>query len=132
MDRGLVRGMVLWLAVMLAETVHGVLRGLMLVPYLGESDAARAGWPIGLLLVLLISVIGIRWTGLSSARDLLRLGALWAIATALFELLVGVLRGLDAEGLLSAADPRTGSILYSAIIMALAPLIASRLARPRR
>jgi hypothetical protein len=46
------RGMILWLVIMLVETTHGVLRGLFLAPHLGESNAARVGWPIGLLLVL--------------------------------------------------------------------------------
>ncbi|WP_395685854.1 hypothetical protein [Aestuariivirga sp.] len=124
------RGMILWLVIMLVETTHGVLRGLFLAPHLGESNAARVGWPIGLLLVLLVSIVGIRWTRVSGRPALLRLGGLWAAATALFEVLVGVLRGLDGPALLAAIDPRTGSVFYSAIVMFLAPVLAWRLSRP--
>lgn len=129
--KAMTRGMILWLVIMVAETVHGVLRGAVLSPYLGESQSARIGWPVGVLLVLIISVTGLRWTGLSGNWTLLRLGAVWAAATVAFELLIGLLRGLDGTALLAAINPLTGSIAYSAIVMLMAPLLAWRMSRRR-
>ena len=60
------RGLLVFLGIMAVETVHGVLRGLFLVPRVGEETAARLGWPVGMVLVLLISTLAIGWTGLSA------------------------------------------------------------------
>lgn len=123
------RGLAVWLLIMLIETAHGVLRGLFLTPYVGWETASRIGWPIGLALVILVSVLTIRWIGVTGAAPLLRLGAVWAVLTAGFELLIGVARGLDNVQLLASLDPRSGSVLYSAAAMLLAPLAADWLRR---
>lgn len=125
----MMRGVAVWVLIMLIETLHGVLRGLFLAPHVGEETASRIGWPVGLALVFLVSLLTIRWTGITGASSLLRLGAVWALLTVGFELLIGVLRGLDQAQLLAALDPRTGSIPYSAIVMFLAPLMADRFRR---
>jgi hypothetical protein len=38
-----------------------------------------------------------------------------------------VLRGLDQQALLATLDPRSGSVMWSAALMLLAPLLAARL-----
>ncbi|PZF76303.1 hypothetical protein DK847_14025 [Aestuariivirga litoralis] len=121
------RGLMVWLLIMVAETVHGVLRGLLLVPLTGAAAAERIGWPVAALLVLAITTLAIGWTGLATPRQLLRLGVVWAVLTVLFELGIGALRGLDAQGLAAALNPLTGSVPWSAALMVLAPLIAARL-----
>jgi len=121
------RGFLVWLLIMVAETVHGVLRGLLLVPLTGAAAAERIGWPVAALLVLAITTLAIGWTGLATPRQLLRLGVAWAVLTVLFELGIGALRGLDAKGLAAALNPLTGSVPWSAALMVLAPLIAARL-----
>jgi len=121
------RGLLVFLGIMAAETVHGVLRGLFLVPRVGEETASWLGWPAGMGIVLLISYLSIGWTGLRARMDLLRLGAAWAVLTAAFELTIGILRGMGAAELLAALNPITGTIAYSAAVMLFAPLIAARL-----
>jgi hypothetical protein len=121
------RGLLVWLGIMLVETVHGVLRGLFLAPRLGEEQAARIGWPLGLVIVLLVSLLTIRWTGVQGTRRLLALGALWAVLTAGFEVAVGLARGLGEDQIMAALHPATGTIPYSALMMLLAPLAAARL-----
>lgn len=128
---GMGRGLLIWLLIMLVETVHGVLRGALLAPYIGAAAAERAGWPIAAALVMTVALLTIRWTGLSGLPKLLQLGAAWAMLTLLFELAVGALRGLDATALLAALNPLSGSIAWSAGLMFLAPVLAARL-RGRR
>lgn len=123
----MLRGLLVFLGIMAAETVHGVLRGLVLVPRVGEETASWLGWPVGMGIVLLISYLSIGWTGLRARTDLLRLGVVWAVLTAAFEVMIGVLRGMGAAELLAALNPLAGTILYSAAVMLLAPLIAARL-----
>jgi hypothetical protein len=121
------RGLLLFLAIMAAETVHGVLRGLFLVPRVGEDMASWLGWPVGVGLVLLTSCLAIGWTGLDGRKAFLRLGVVWAVLTVAFEAMIGTLRGMGAAEILVELSPLTGTIPYSAAVMLFAPLIAARL-----
>jgi hypothetical protein len=119
------RGLLIWFVIMLVETLHGVLCGALVVPRIGATAAERVGWPVAAVLVLVISVLLIRWTGIRGTAPLLRLGAAWAVLTVGFEWLVGVLRGLDVQALLAALDPRSGTVAWSAALMLLTPLLAA-------
>jgi hypothetical protein len=121
------RGLLVFVLIMAVETVHGVLRGLFLVPRLGEDMAARIGWPVGLFLVLLIAWATIRWIGPRDRRSLFGLGALWAVLTIAFEVMIGILRGMAMPEIMAELHPLTGTIPYSAGVMFIAPWAAARL-----
>jgi hypothetical protein len=122
------RGLAVWLVIMLVETLHGLLRGLLLVPRVGEEMAGRIGWPIGLVIVLGISLALAPWMAIRDTSALLRLGGLWAVLTLIFEVTIGLLRGLDLPRLLAEFNPLAGGLaIYSLAIMFLAPLLAARL-----
>ena len=122
------RGLAVWLFIMLVETLHGLLRGLLLVPRVGEETAGRIGWPIGLVIVLGISIALAPWMAIRDTSALLRLGGLWAVLTLIFEVTIGLLRGLDLPRLLAEFNPLAGGLaIYSLAIMFLAPLLAARL-----
>ena len=124
----MLRGLLVWLAIMLAETVHGVLRGLFLVPRVSEAMASRIGWPIAVAIVLTITWAFIGWTDLKDQRSLFGLGVLWAALTFLFEIAIGLLRGLAAPRIRAEINPLVGGLmLYSLIVMAVAPWVAARL-----
>lgn len=122
------RGLIAWLIIMAAETAHGILRGLFLVPAVGEVAASRIGWPIGMVIVLGIAMLMARWTRLRDTTSLLHLGLLWAMLTFLFEIAIGVLRGLDGPAIWAEINPLEGGLMvYSLLVMVLAPLVAARL-----
>lgn len=121
------RGLLVWLVIMLVETLHGVLRSVLIEPRIGTAAAERVGWPVAAVLVLANAALLIRWTGIRGTAPLLRLGAAWAVLTVGFELMVGVLRGLDGQALIAAIDPRNGTVAWSAVLMLLTPLLATRL-----
>ena len=122
------RGLAVWLFIMLVETLHGLLRGLLLVPRVGEETAGRIGWPIGLVIVLGISIALAPWMAIRDTSALLRLGGLWAVLTLILELTIGLLRGLDLPRLLAELNPLAGGLtIYSLAVMFLAPLLAARL-----
>jgi hypothetical protein len=127
--KGMARGLLVWLLIMLAESVHGVLRGLLLVPRIGEEAAARLGWPVGAIIVLAIAYLAIGRTRVRERGRLMFMGGLWAVLTVGFEIAIGLLRGMGQQEILAALDPRTGTIAYSALLMLFAPLIAARLRR---
>ena len=125
------RGFLLWLLIMAVETLHGILRGVFLVPRLGEETAGKIGLALGSFIVLLLSVLLIRWTRQSGNAALLRLGALWTLLTFVFEIAIGLLRGLDAGQLRTEINPLAGgTMVYSLAVMLLAPLIAAHLRPP--
>lgn len=122
------RGLTVWIVIMAVETLHGVLRGVFLVPVTGEAMASRIGWPVGALLVLGLATALIRWTGLKDRGSLLRLGLAWAALTFVFEIAIGMLRGLAPFQIAAEINPLSGGLLvYSLIVVALAPLAAARL-----
>ncbi len=125
------RGILVWLFIMLAETVHGVLRSLFLAPHVGEEMASRIGWPVGLLIVLIVSTLAIRWTRVRGTRPLILLGILWAVLTFAFEVLIAKLRGLGPAEIMAEIDPATGLMLYSLAAMLVMPLVAARLRNVR-
>ena len=125
------RGFLLWLLIMAVETLHGILRGVFLVPRLGEETAGKIALALGSFIVLLLSVLLIRWTRQSGNAALLRLGALWTLLTFVFEIAIGLLRGLDAGQLWAEINPLAGgTMVYSLAVMLLAPLIAAHLRPP--
>ena len=125
------RGFLLWLLIMAVETLHGILRGMFLVPRLGEETAGKIALALGSFIVLLLSVLLIRWTRQSGIAALLRLGALWAFLTFIFEIAIGLLRGLDALQFWAEINPLAGgTMVYSLAVMLLAPLIATHLRPP--
>jgi hypothetical protein len=124
------RGLMVWLLIVILETVHGILREMFLVPHVGAQAASRIGWPVGLAIVLFTAWLMIRWTGLRGTGTLLRLGALWALLTLTFEIGIGLLRGFDGPRLWAELNPFSGGlILLSLAVMFFAPLLAARLGR---
>jgi hypothetical protein len=126
------RGLLVWLIIMVVETIHGVLRGLLIVPHTGERMAARIGWPIGAILVLVVSYLTVRWNGIRHSQGLLRLGIVWTILTFAFEIAIGLLRGFGKEQLWAEINPASGGLMiYSLAVMLFAPLLAARLRKIR-
>ena len=54
------RALAVWLSIAIAETVHGVLRGLWLTPRVGEAMAQRIGLALGSIIVLGIATMSSR------------------------------------------------------------------------
>ena len=124
------RGILVWALFMAIETLHGILRGIFLVPRVGLDQSNKIGWPIAACIVLGLSVLTIRWIGVTGASSLFALGAVWAALTLMFEIGIGLLRGLDAAQLIHEINPFSGGLLvYSLLVVFLAPAIAAKLRR---
>jgi hypothetical protein len=72
----LLRAFLVWLVVIAAETAHGVLRGLLLVPLVGDRPARQIGVPVGSLVALAVAYVFIRWIDARTNRQLLGVGLL--------------------------------------------------------
>lgn len=125
------RAVAVWLIMMAAETVHGVLRTLLLAPRIGDLRARQIAFFTGSAIILGTAYLFINWIGARTIRALLLIGLMWMVLTLGFEAVVGIYGfGFGWERILAEYDPRTGSLmLFGLFVLLLAPLIAFRLRR---
>jgi hypothetical protein len=123
------RALAVWLMIIGAEFIHGILRGLLLLPLVGDFQARQISVFTGSILILGITWLLIRWIGVESLGGLLATGLLWLVLTVLFELSLGrLVMQVSWERILSDYDLRHGGLLpLGLLIMMLSPLIAARL-----
>ena len=123
----MLRGLLVWLAIIAAEAIHGILRGIFMTPYLGDLRARQFGVLIGSLLILAIALLTVRWIN-GSAREFLLIGVIWAILTLAFEVGLGLAIGLSIERILSDYDLRVGGMMIFGLpFMLFAPCLSARL-----
>jgi hypothetical protein len=105
------------------ETVHRVLRKLLLVPLVGDLPARQIGVAIGSLLVFTVAYHCIRWIAAKTKVQLLGVGLLWAALTILFEIGMGrLVFDLPWERLTEDYDPWRGGFLgLGLLFMAISP-----------
>ena len=112
---------------MLVETLHGILRGLLLVPVIGQLLANQIGVAIGSLLILLVTLFTIKCIGAVRISELLIVGMIWVLLTLAFEGGLGYAVG-GWDRVLMDYDPRQGGLMpLGLLMMFFSPLIAHRL-----
>jgi len=83
------RALSVWLALICAEILHGITRGMFLVPHVGEFRSNQIGVFTGSIIILVIALAFVRWIGATRTANLLAIGGLWLILTLAFEVLFG-------------------------------------------
>jgi 3-oxoacyl-[acyl-carrier protein] reductase len=113
---------------MLAETVNGALRTLLLAPAVGDLRARQIGVATGAVLILAIAYLSARWLDGRTKPRLLAVGCLWLAMTLAFEFALGRwVLGFPWERLASDYDlPHGGLLPLGLLVLAAAPLIAAR------
>jgi len=123
------RAIAVWLVLICAEILHGIARGIFLVPHVGEFRSNQIGVFTGSIIILVIALTFVRWIGASRTADLLAVGALWLVLTLAFEIGFGrFVVGASWERL--AADynvPEGGLLPFGMLVQLFAPLIAGKL-----
>ncbi|MEQ1920876.1 MAG: hypothetical protein ABL952_00075 [Pyrinomonadaceae bacterium] len=112
---------------MLVETLHGILRGLFLVPLTGQIRANQIGVAVGSFLILLIAFFTIKWIGAIRTSELLTVGTIWTLLTLTFEVGLGYAFG-GWDRVFMDYDPSQGGLMpLGLLIMFFSPFIASRI-----
>jgi hypothetical protein len=125
----LTRGFVAWVLIILAETVHGITRTLLLEPLIGDLRARQISVFTGAAMIFVITFVFVRWMKGSCASDFILIGSMWVILTIGFEILLGRLV-LDVSWERIASDydlPQGGLMLVGLLAMFFAPLLMARL-----
>lgn len=122
------RAFTVWLLIIAVETVHGILRGVLLVPLVGDFPARQIGALIGSLLIFLVAWLFIRWIAAKTRLQLLGVGLLWVALTILFEIYLGrFVLDLPWQRLVEDYDLTRGGFLgLGMLFMAVSPLLAAR------
>ena len=123
------RGCVVWIVIILAESLHGAVRVLWLEPYLGASRARPIAFFTGMTIILAIAVAFIRWIRATDVSPLLAVGGLWAFLTFGFECLLGrYVMNYSWERIFVEYDPRKGGLMsIGMIFLTLAPVLAAKM-----
>jgi hypothetical protein len=126
--RIVLRAVVVWAILMVAETIHGVLRAIFLVPLVGDFRARQIGVFTGSVLLLGIVFLLIQWVRAVTPGALLAVGFLWLAMTLLFEFGAGhFVFGRSWEALFSDYNVAQGGLLpFGLAVLAFSPLIAAR------
>jgi hypothetical protein len=122
------RALVVWLVIILAESVHGVLRQLFLVPLVGDLRARQIGVLVGSLIILAIALMFSRLLGARTLREQFVVGFAWVALTLAFELALGAVLGFSPQRMLEDYDlSRGGLMTFGLLFMLSAPAVAARL-----
>lgn len=123
------RSLAIWLVLIVAEIIHGILRAIVLVPLVGEFRSNQIGVFSGSLIILAIAYLTIRWIGAQRTKELLLAGSIWLVLTLAFEVLFGrFLLGLTWERIGADYNLKNGGLMpFGLLALFFSPMIALRL-----
>ena len=121
------RAIMVWMAFMLAETAHGLLRELFIAPEIGALRARQIGIPVGCVLVFAVAWFAGRWMGAHTRRQQLMVGGLWVVLTLVFEIAIGFAIGAPWEQVTADLDPTKGGLMLLGLgFMFVTPMLVAR------
>jgi len=121
------RAIAAWLAIVVAESIHGTIRQLFIAPALGDLPARQLGVLTGSIIIFVIAWLSVRWIGAGTLRAQLQVGAAWVALIVAFEIGLGSALGYTRERILSDYDPSAGGyMLFGLLFMLLAPALAAQ------
>jgi hypothetical protein len=122
------RAFIAWLAIVLAESIHGALRQIYVAPVLGDLPARQVGVLIGSAIIFVITLASIRWIGARTLRDQVKVGLMWVVLIVIFEIALGTALGYSRSRMLSDYDLTRGGFMgFGLLFMVFAPALAAKL-----
>lgn len=121
------RALIAWLLVVVAESVHGTLRQLLIAQVIGELPARRLGVPVGCIIIFVIAWASIRWIGARTFVEQFKVGLAWVVLIVAFEFALGAALGYTRERMLQDYDVAAGGYMgFGLLFMLFAPALAAR------
>lgn len=121
------RATVVWIVIILAETVHGIARIQILEPSVGEFRARQIAVFSGTAIIFLVTRSLIGWIGANGRFALVAIGLFWVVLTIAFELLIGrFVFGFSWQRIAAEYDITSGSLMpLGLVFLVFCPLLAS-------
>ncbi len=121
------RAFAAWLSIAVAESIHGILRRLFVLPVLGDLRSHQVGILVGCLIIFAVAMACIRWVGAKGGSELLKLGLFWTVLMLAFEVSLGLAFGYPLERILLDYKLSEGRLMiFGMLFMLLAPALAAR------
>lgn len=122
------RGIIVWLLVMVVETLHGTARRILLEPLLGDLVARQISVVTGSVIILAITFIFVRWLKGTEKLDFLLVGTVWVGLTLAFEIVIGrLVMNVTWEQIVSDYDLIHGGLMpLGLLVMLFAPLMTAK------
>ena len=122
------RATLIWMLIILVETLHGMARIIFIAPVLGDLRARQLGVFVGCVLIFVIAWLTARWMNARSLRDQLSVGAFWVMLTLIFEFALGRAMGASWSRLVSDYNPAHGGfMLFGLAFMFITPWLTKKL-----
>ncbi|HQR32335.1 MAG TPA: hypothetical protein PLK30_06340 [Blastocatellia bacterium] len=123
------RGIAVWGVIILAESLHGTAREILLKPVVGDFRARQIAFFTGMVLILGIALLFVRWLRAERRHQLLQIGCIWMVLTLVFEFALGLLvLGYTWERMIEDYNLLKGGLMGLGLLWLLfAPLLAARL-----
>ena len=123
------RGIVVWLVFIIAESLNGTVRNLLLVPSLGDFWGHQISFFTGSIVVVAIALVFVQWLHASRVSQLLGVGLLWLLLTIAFEICLGrFILGYSWERIAADYNLLQGGLMpIGLLLLTLAPLIAAKM-----
>lgn len=125
----ILRALLIWLCIAIAETLHGALRVRFANRRLGDRRARQLAVISGSAIIVGITWIALPWIGIQSARQAVAIGVLWTLLMLAFDVAFGrfVFRA-SWERILADFDLGKGGFLGLGMsVLLLAPLVVGHL-----
>lgn len=128
-----VKSLVVWVVIVVAEVIHGFTRAVWLAPLVGDFRARQIAVFTGSALVFAIALAAVRWIGADRPYQLIGVGVLWVVLMLGFEIGFGrAIMGYSWERVGSDYDLLRGGLLpIGLLVLAAAPAVAAKI-RGRR
>lgn len=122
----ILKGIVVWFMLMLAESLHGAARNLWLAPRIGDLPARQISLLTGSLLILVIAMLSVRWMHATRISHLIEVGLLWTVLTIGFEIGLGRVLGYSWERIGSDYNLLKGGFMSLGLVwLTFSPFIAA-------
>lgn len=128
-----IRSLAIWLLIICAEIIHGILRAVLLVPLVGEFRSNQIGVFTGSAIILAIAYFTIRWIGAKRPKETLLVGMIWLVSTVAFEVLFGrLVLGVSWERIASDYNVLNGGLMpLGLLVLFFSPMIPAKLCGKR-
>jgi hypothetical protein len=116
-----------WIFIAIAESIHGTLRRLYVLPVIGDLRAHQVGMLIGCLIIFAIALACIRWVGARTLSEQLSVGTFWMVLMASFEVSLGLVFGYSLDRILLDYNIAEGRfMIFGMVFMLFAPALVAK------
>ena len=121
------RAFATWFFIAVAESIHGILRRIFILPVIGDLRAHQVGMLVGCLIIFAVAWACIRWIGAGTFSEQLKVGASWMVLMAIFEVSLGLAFGYSLEFIFSDYNVVEGRLMiFGMMFMLVAPALAAK------